>query len=121
MLSNATKGTNTMKSITKSGLKMKAGVKAGGITLNHNRALRVKAGIKAGGITLNHNRALRVKAGIKAGGITLNHNRALRVKAGIKAGGITLNHNTKGLRVRTSLKAGMKFQANHNRRAIDLS
>jgi hypothetical protein len=49
-----------MKSIqTNAGLKVKAGVKAGGLpTVNHNRgALRVKAGVKAGGLpTVNHNR-----------------------------------------------------------------
>jgi len=40
------------------GLKVKAGVKAGGFTpLNHNRrCLRVKAGVKAGGFSAQHNR-----------------------------------------------------------------
>jgi len=42
----------------KGGLKVKAGVKAGGFTpLNHNRrCLRVKAGVKAGGFSAQHNR-----------------------------------------------------------------
>ena len=64
-----------------SGLKLKADVRAGGITpLNHNRrGLRVKAGLKAGGmVPLNHNRrALQVKAG----GITPQHNRRALARA----------------------------------------
>src|SRR5271157_1486746 len=64
-------------------MKVKTGIKAGGISLNHNEAqggLKVKTGIKAGGVQLNHNEAqggLKVKTGIKAGGIQLNHNEAL--------------------------------------------
>ena len=48
-----------MKNIqTNSGLKVKAGVKAGGLTsVNHTRgALKVRAAVKAGGLsTVNHN------------------------------------------------------------------
>jgi hypothetical protein len=54
-------GAVTMKEIkANSGLKVKAGVKAGGIpACNHNRVgLKVRAGVKAGGIpACNHNRA----------------------------------------------------------------
>jgi hypothetical protein len=47
---------------TSSGLKVKAGITAGGVHLNHSRsALKVKAGIKAGGIKLNHSRRLLAK------------------------------------------------------------
>src|SRR5215831_3464510 len=61
----------TMDTIkTNSGLKVKAGVKAGGLgTSNHSRgALKVRAGVKAGGLgTSNHSRgALKVRAGVKA-------------------------------------------------------
>ena len=48
-----------MKTIqTNSGLKVKAGVKAGGLNMNHTRgALKVRAGVKAGGLwTINHSR-----------------------------------------------------------------
>ena len=46
----------------KSGLKVKAGVKAGGInSANHTRrALRVKAGVRAGGVSAQHNRRLAI-------------------------------------------------------------
>ena len=38
-----------MKSSTKAGLKVKAGIKAGGLPNNHNRiGLKVRAGIRAG-------------------------------------------------------------------------
>jgi hypothetical protein len=46
---------------TSKGLKVKAGVKAGGLSIaNHNRAgLKVRAGVKAGGLSIaNHNRAV---------------------------------------------------------------
>ena len=50
-----------MKNIqTNSGLKVKAGVKAGGLnSVNHTRgALKVRSAVKAGGLsTINHNRA----------------------------------------------------------------
>lgn len=43
-------------------------------------AIKAKTGIKAGGVSFNHNEAqsrLKVKTGIKAGGVGLNHNEAL--------------------------------------------
>jgi hypothetical protein len=45
------------------------------------KAIRVSTGVKAGGMTFQHNRKLtgvRVKAGVKAGGLTFQHNRGLR-------------------------------------------
>jgi|KBSSwiStaDraftv2_1062776.scaffolds.fasta_scaffold2368468_1 hypothetical protein len=46
---------------SKGGIKVSAGVKAGGMFKQHNRGIRVRAGLKAGGMRLNHNRrALRV-------------------------------------------------------------
>jgi hypothetical protein len=43
------------------GIKVNAGVKAGGIKLQHNRkpGIRVSAGVKAGGVKFQHNRAVR--------------------------------------------------------------
>jgi hypothetical protein len=51
------------------------------------RGMRVKSGVKASGLSQNHNetlvhelpkvRGLRVKSGVKAGGLTLNHNETL--------------------------------------------
>lgn len=43
-------------------------------------ALNVKAGVKAGGFSVQHSRrsvALKVRAGVKAGGFTQQHNRRL--------------------------------------------
>jgi len=58
-------------------MKIKTNVKAGRIVANHNQTvvhgLKVKTGVKAGGVTLppNHNqtaaRGLKVKTGVKAG------------------------------------------------------
>ena len=49
-----------MKTTSKSGLKVKSAVKAGGISLlNHNRSgLKIKSAVKAGGLaSINHNRS----------------------------------------------------------------
>ena len=75
----------TMKTNKKnSGIKVTAGVKAGGINLgNHNRrGLKVTAGIKAGtSHQRNHNgRGMKVTAGIKAG-VMYQRNHNLRVVA----------------------------------------
>ena len=54
-----------MKTISKSGLKIKTAIKAGGLgTLNHNRTgLKIKTAIKAGHIAMqNHNTRLLVAA-----------------------------------------------------------
>ena len=45
-------------SIKKTGLAIKTSIKAGGLTMNHNR-LAVRSAVKAGGLTMNHNRSLR--------------------------------------------------------------
>jgi hypothetical protein len=72
-----------MKTISKSGLKLNSGVKAGGFgTTNHSRTgLKVRAGVKAGGFgTTNHSRTgLKVRTSVAAGAmISLpNHNRLL--------------------------------------------
>lgn len=71
-------------------LKVRTNLKAGRIAFNHNPTvaggLRVKSGLKAGGIRLsNHNqtmagerKGLKVKTNIKAGGVRLqNHNQTL--------------------------------------------
>jgi hypothetical protein len=98
--------------------------------------MKVKRKIKAGGTTLNHNeapardarkpRGLKVRTGVKAGSIYLNyvnHNEApardaaqgLKVHTGPKAGGFNKHDEvpardavrTKGLKVRTGIKAGI--------------
>ena len=55
--------TNKEKAMKKSnvGIKVNAGVKAGGIIKQHNRraGIRVNADVKAGGLKLQHNRAVR--------------------------------------------------------------
>ena len=72
-----------MKSVAKSGLKVRSMVKAGGMTtVNHNHAgLKVRSAVKAGGMTtVNHNRAgLRVRSAVKAGAhpLAINHSRRL--------------------------------------------
>ena len=58
---------------------------------------------------------MRIKSNVKAGGISMQHNqtiRSLKVKSGVKAGRIVSNHNqtvTRGLRVKTNIKAGLNF------------
>ncbi len=69
---------NTSDKTTKGGLTVQTAIKAGGFIYNHNRGvLKVRAGVKAGGLP-NHNvRGLKVRAGVKVGGIqSFNHNRA---------------------------------------------
>ena len=42
------------------------------------KTLKVKTGVKAGGLIFNHNRSLlKTKSGVKAGGLIFNHNRGL--------------------------------------------
>lgn len=60
---------------------------------------------------------MRVKSNMKAGALTANHNqttKGLRVKSNLKAGG-SFNHNqtVKGLRIKSSVKAG-GLVTNHN-------
>jgi hypothetical protein len=59
---------------------------------------------------------MRIKTNVKAGGMNLQHNqtiRSVKVKSGVKAcGGGMLNHSqtvTRGLRVKTNVKAGFHF------------
>ena len=84
--------------------------------------LVVKSAIKAGGVSINHNRGLAVKTNIKAGDgrYSKNHNRlGLAVKTNIKAGDgrYAKNHNRVGLAVKTNIKAGDgRYSKNHNRR-----
>jgi hypothetical protein len=64
-----------------------------GVDQTRRSPMKVRTGIKAGGLSVNHNEAqggLKVHTGIKAGGFGLNHNEAqggLKVQTGIKAGG----------------------------------
>jgi hypothetical protein len=91
------------KTIAESGLSVKTGVKAGGLsTSNHNGSgLKVRTGVKAGGLsTSNHNGSgLKVRTGVKAGGLsTSNHNGSgLKVRVGLRAGSMILlpNHNVR--------------------------
>jgi hypothetical protein len=60
---------------------IRTGLKAGGLTENHNEALRVRTTLKAGGVEGQHSEALRVRSTVKAGGHNLNHNEALRLES----------------------------------------
>jgi hypothetical protein len=97
--------TNT---VSKPGLKAKSNVKASALSPNHTqtvaRSLKIKSGVKAGGIIVNdrssnHNqtvaRGLKVKTNVKAGALTPNHNqtvaRGLKVKTDVKAGGVIVH------------------------------
>ena len=55
--------------------KTKLEVKA---SVQHNRGVKVKAGLRAGGVWAQHNRGVKVKAGVRAGGFSTQHSRALR-------------------------------------------
>ena len=39
-----------------------------------NKTLRVRTGVKSGGLWPNHNQSLRVRTGVRAGGLWPNHN-----------------------------------------------
>jgi hypothetical protein len=52
---NATKTTTLPKSNEK--VRVRTGVKAGGLIMNHNKSgVRIRTGVRAGGVSLNHNR-----------------------------------------------------------------
>jgi hypothetical protein len=74
-----------MKTKSSSGLKVTAGIKAGGFAPNHTGSgLKVRAGVKAGGFAPNHTSSgLKVKAGVKAGSGTgiWQNNHSLRLMA----------------------------------------
>ena len=70
-------------------LPLRSAVKSGGINMN----LRVRADLKAGGLTLNHNQTFPVRTNVKAGGLSVNHTQSLRIRTHLKAGGFTINHN----------------------------
>lgn len=68
---------NKTTRIQASALKIKSGVKAGDqASVNHNETqLKIKASVKAGGLTVNHNETplgrLKIKSGVKAGGVII--------------------------------------------------
>jgi hypothetical protein len=51
------------------GLAIRSNVKAGGMSIQHNRRLKVTSAIKAGGFNLQHNRRLRVSSAVEGGGM----------------------------------------------------
>jgi hypothetical protein len=57
---------------------------------NERQTVKVRSGIRAGGMQLNHNerQVVKVRSGIRAGGLPINHNerRAVKVRSGIRAG-----------------------------------
>jgi hypothetical protein len=55
--------------------------------------LKVRTGVRAGGLPMNHNEALKFRTGVRAGGTYLNHSETLKVRTGVKAGGLNVNHN----------------------------
>jgi hypothetical protein len=63
-------------------MNIKTSVKSGRVNANlanHNQArkLRVRTGVKAGGLYTNHNQAaspLKIRTGVKAGNMKQNHN-----------------------------------------------
>jgi hypothetical protein len=115
--SDAHSGGETMKSAG-SGVKVRTGVKSGGMSYQHNRPLKVRVGVKAGGMTYQHSRrGLKVRTSVKASGMQVQHSRrVLNVRAGVKAGGMSIQHN-RPLKVRTRVKAG-GLNLQHNRRAL---
>ena len=65
-------------------------------------SVRIRSGVKAGGLYTNHNATqLRIKSGVKAGGMKQNHSEGqLRIMSGVKAGANLVNHNETLLVVR---------------------
>jgi hypothetical protein len=56
-----------MRTYGKKGLKVKAGVKAGGLHANHNSSvIRVKTGVRAGCVKLQANHSMRLVAVAKS-------------------------------------------------------
>ena len=76
-------------------------------TTKNNTGIKVTAGVKAGGFTagMNHSRSgLKVRSAIKGGGFTagMNHNGpALKVRSGVKGGELirASNHNVRMIAV----------------------
>lgn len=71
-----------MKTTTKTGMKVRSNVKAGGFSGNHIRSgLKVRTPIKAGGFSGNHTRlGLKVQTAIRGGySWSRNHNARLCV------------------------------------------
>jgi hypothetical protein len=68
-----------MKSVAKSGLKVRSAVKAGALNMNHSRGgLKVRSTVKAGALNMNHSRGgLKVRSTVKAGyDLSPNHSRS---------------------------------------------
>jgi len=111
----------TMKTTTKNtGIKVNAGVKAGGVCPgpNHNRSgLKVASGIKAGDVLRAPNHNARMIAVSQ----TAAKSTAIKVSTGVKVGGVCPgpNHNRSGLKVASGIKAGDVVRvSNHNARMI---
>jgi hypothetical protein len=101
----------TMKTTTKNtGIKVTTNVKAGSITPNHVRSgLAIKAGIKAGYICkMNHARLIATTN-------TAKKNTGIKVTTNVKAGSITPNHVRSGLAIKAGIKAGYICKMNHAR------
>src|SRR5260221_11195069 len=71
----------SIKKASARGMKVRTSVKAGGLTVQHNRKVgrvKVRTSVKAGGIASQHNRKVSrvvVRTGVKAGGVNPHQKR----------------------------------------------
>ena len=101
---------------------IKTNIKAGYRADQHNQTsgLKLSTGVKASGLSWNHNQSgVLVKSSLKAGLRNMQHNQTsgLKLSTGVKAGGLSWNHSQSGVAVKSTLEAGISDMQHNQIRA----